>query len=700
MKKYNLLNIISNILSEKQNIICLFVVIAFCVFSQLILGHYQIFHSVLVSSLWKNPSAFFNFYIPRFVLACTLCSFVFFVRNKWLSVIPVIFVDICLWLLVPSHDFGMLDVVRELLLCCTIVACLIFQNPTYFKLSKDIKSWIVNGSFLISILAQCLIYHYYAFSDYVPPTIMDGIMVHISKLGISVLIASFIFLFRSSWWTIIASICIDVWIFAEQIYFRANGFFLDGLSFTMIGNMNGWWDTVPMYIYWTDWLVLLPTVFHAVIIVIVRKSMIQRSLSNFIVCLSAGVFLTFISILGFQFSKLGKANIQMNPFADDVRVTIVMPGDSDYIRKFSIIHAFVYDVVDFVRITIFENDENLLTQSENLKINECINHSLLGNLTYETPLIICLVESLENWAIRPEITPNICDFMEQHKDHMLYAERVISQVKNAHSADGQLIVNTGLLPVEKGTVCFRYHTNIFPSLSEIYGERTAALFPHDLNVWNQKQMSDAYHINSNYVTSTSDKEIFSSAISLLNKNDYVLAVTSSTHTPFVYWADSAQIELPESMPLHMANYLKCMWCLDNGIEVLLKSVNDNDKLRNSTIVITGDHTIFNCDQRKQFVAYAERDNLNYRVSENFSSCIIYSPRIKQYTHIIDSVYQMDVYPTILSTIGCDEYYWKGVGVNLRDTIARHNRKISVIEAHDLSDKLIRSNFFKEYLEQN
>lgn len=37
---------------------------------------------------------------------------------------------------------------------------------------------------------------------------------------------------------------------------------------------------------------------------------------------------------------------------------------------------------------------------------------------------------------------------------------------------------------------------------------------------------------------------------------------------------------------------------------------------------------------------------------------------------------MDIYPTLLHLLGCDKYYWKGVGVNLLEQDTWVNRPIS------------------------
>ena len=84
------------------------------------------------------------------------------------------------------------------------------------------------------------------------------------------------------------------------------------------------------------------------------------------------------------------------------------------------------------------------------------------------------------------------------------------------------------------------------------------------------------------------------------------------------------------------------------------------------------------------------------IEEAFIPLIIYSPQIEASITITDTCYQMDIYPTIMHLIGCEGYYWKGFGINLIDSIARHNRPIDAAGANALSDKLIRCDYFSTY----
>ena len=57
------------------------------------------------------------------------------------------------------------------------------------------------------------------------------------------------------------------------------------------------------------------------------------------------------------------------------------------------------------------------------------------------------------------------------------------------------------------------------------------------------------------------------------------------------------------------------------------------------------------------------------------------------------VYQMDIYPTVMSLLGCEDYYWQGVGTNLLDEADDTNRRLTESEAYRISDIIIRSDYF-------
>ena len=50
----------------------------------------------------------------------------------------------------------------------------------------------------------------------------------------------------------------------------------------------------------------------------------------------------------------------------------------------------------------------------------------------------------------------------------LFAPNITSQVKHGVSGDGQMIVNTGLLPISQGSAAAKYGNNVFPNIAHFY----------------------------------------------------------------------------------------------------------------------------------------------------------------------------------------------------------------------------------------
>lgn len=166
------------------------------------------------------------------------------------------------------------------------------------------------------------------------------------------------------------------------------------------------------------------------------------------------------------------------------------------------------------------------------------------------------------------------------------------------------------------------------------------------------------------------------------------------HAPF----DNVQSDIKNkiSAPNVINNYLQCYHYTDSCIGAFMDTLFADSALSQSTVVITGDHTIFKSAMLDKFHDYAVEHNLSIASGESYCPLIIYSPKIEKNEQVHDLCYQMDIFPTILHLIDCDSYFWHGFGVNLLDSAARHNRTISEEEAYRLSDLIIRSDYFRNY----
>ena len=95
-----------------------------------------------------------------------------------------------------------------------------------------------------------------------------------------------------------------------------------------------------------------------------------------------------------------------------------------------------------------------------------------------------------------------------------------------------------------------------------------------------------------------------------------------------------------------------------------------EKERPTLLIITGDHT-----------------TLDTPISTSVPFIMYYSEGVAVGDDM-EEILQMDLYPTILNIMGCDEYYWKGLGRNLLDSST-----VRVNNAEELSNQLIKRNFF-------
>lgn len=574
---------------------------------------------------------------------------------------------------------------------------------------QQIKSYLSKGNraqwcffllFALTIFLQCCLFHWLAFHSILISSLWKNPMAfwafYLSKISISLFIASFVFLFKRKGWTIVVSILINIWIIAELIYFRANRILLDAQSFTLISNMDGFWSSVPMYMYSSDLILLLPNLLLISGIIFLAAE--KRNTLSAIAIMGVALVTNIGGCLATRYVydtlyKLPHDKNYFNPFSDEAVGALFGFTSLEYARNTSVIHAFIYDTKKLIQLP-FESTSYIMTDEDKQLLEPFIN-VYTSNIQPDRNLILIIVESLETWAVHPEIMPNLWQFIHEH--NVIWSKKVESQTKGGTSSDGQLIFNTGLLPIQHGAVCKRYPHNTFPSLSDLY-ENAALVQPGDLSVWNQKYMSDSYHIDTNYLSPQSlDHVTFTILDSIYSLHPYCMAITMATHSPFVACSMMTKLDLPDDMPENMSNYLRCMHYSDSCWGEFLKKVDTDSILQNTTICFMGDHIIFDPNMRSSFATYCAEKQLDYDVNSAHTAIITYSPNIDKKYIVSEMTYQMDAYPTILHLIGCEDYYWKGVGVNLLDSVTRNNRPISEQEAFILSDKIIRANWFESFV---
>ncbi len=544
--------------------------------------------------------------------------------------------------------------------------------------------------FAFSLFLQCVMFHWAAYHS-IPLTALWKSPLrfwtfYVPKLSLSICIAAFVFLTRRKYWTIVFSILLNIWILAEVIYYRSTRIFISAYSILLLGNMDGFWGCIPMYMDAAMLLLLIPTCLT--ILGVYLFGVKKRNFPFFGLALFIGLLLDMESchLLAIK-DKVYFSGLQES-FLND---TCGWDINHFVAPQLSVLHALLYDTKQLMAIP-FQHTHRL-SADEQAEIAP-LTRTKGATIEPQTPLVLILVESMETWAIRPDITPNLSRFIDRHPS-VLHATRVQSQTKGGNSGDGQMIFNTGLLPVAEGAACNRFSNNVFPSLSDLY-DHTAMIQAGSITMWNQGEMNSAYHIDSTFFSPDNlDARTFFLLDSIATRYDYILAITMATHAPFDACAKLSRARnLPTDMPTPMANYLHSMHYTDSCWGAFLQRIDTDSVLRNSTIAIMGDHIIFNADQRQEFQSYCDAAGQDFAPREAYTALVVYSPVIQEKTVIDTPTYQMDAYPTLLHLIGGEAYYWQGFGVNLLDTAARTHRPIEVNRAYQLSDRMIQADYFR------
>ena len=587
------------------------------------------------------------------------------------------------------------------------------QKIKCFLSSRNNAQCCIFLLFVLVVSSKCILFDAFCFSSIAK--YFKALLFSLpQKIVPALFLAGFVFVAKRQWWTIIANLLIDTWCIANLFYFKANGIFLSYEAMKMVDNMEGFWDSLQSYMGWDIAIFPIITIVYATCIYFLAdytKSKQHMIAITIIICsllLDTGDQLIHNKYHDRQKETAGvtwdKKAESIIPFSHAyLNGKDIFASYNNwamrYIKKYSIVSyfpaMFVYNYFCPARrlITTYE-----FSQKE---LDPFIAEG--QTTTAKTNVVFVLFESLESWPLNEvegySFLPNLSAISKDI--HALCCYNLKSQVGHGNSSDGQLIDVTGLMPITDGATCILYPNNDYPSYAQCFA--SSAIINPSLGAYEQVRMTEAYHFKSliepAFRQSWNDMDVMEKVINFIDTAQQpfcALGITISSHTPWTHGAEHPKC-IPEGMPKRLSAYLNCLVYADSCIGVLLEHIQESEKLAENTIlVITGDHTIFR-SRDKEIDAYAERANIDFRTTKTFTPLIIYSPLIEKNTIVTDTCYQMDIYPTILHLSGCEEYYWKGLGVNLMDSTHRHNRPITEEKASELSNKLIRSNYFSKYM---
>ncbi|MGM9810890.1 MAG: LTA synthase family protein [Paludibacteraceae bacterium] len=572
-------------------------------------------------------------------------------------------------------------------------------------------AWAVFLLFALVLFLKTMIFHWTCFHSVLISSLWKNPTEFIrfwgGKITPILFLGSFIFLTKRYWWTVVAHLLTDIWLIANLFYYKANTLFLSVETMKMADNMSGFWDSLLTYMGWDIFIMPILTILYATTMLLLHlyRSPI-RKYPHFAITMFTSIALSVLgNYLGGVISRKYEptAEIYSFPFGSVYRVAkIDLWEDFNaelYVNNQSIISyfpaCFVYSVLSPA------GEIMQLSESQRKEIDKHIIYQAdkTPHIVPKTNLIFILFESLESWPLDSVCGCAYMPCLQQLKQqkHVLYADQLRSQTRHGNSADGQMIGVTGLLPISNGATCRLYGENDYPNYAHFYAH--SAIANPAPNMWQQSVVTFSYHFNELIEPQRGehwgDKGLMEKLLEYTQNQDSsfcILGITVDSHVPFAYGSTHPK-HVVEGMPNIMSAYLNCLAYTDSCIGALLDAIQNSPLAENTTIVISGDHTIFR-SQDTEMDRFAKENGIPMQTGHTFTPLIIYSPEIEGNVQVADTCYQMDIFPTILHLIGAEDYYWHGFGVNLLDSAARNNRPCTEQEAYHLSDLIIRSDYFR------
>ncbi|SHK66015.1 uncharacterized sulfatase [Clostridium cavendishii DSM 21758] len=546
-------------------------------------------------------------------------------------------------------------------------------------------------------------------------------------IGFAILFLSFGLLFKGigkSIYMIIINLLFTFLIIVDLWYFRGFLTVPSALIITQTSNMDNMGGSFLSFASNYDFIFIFDFIILISYIVIFRKNF-KKVKSNLVGFLIAFIIpLIYIGYIPFNI------NILHREVKNDYIFSNYDPTNTT--RYFSPIGYHVFDLYN-----VYKNSKPYeLTSDDKKDIEEYYkfkNENLPDNkykaMFKGSNLLVIQVESLESFVINQkvdgkEITPNLNKLL----NNSIYFKNTFEQVNEGTSSDSDLMVNTSMLPLRRGTAFYRYPNTTYhslPNLLEEKGYETTAIHPDRGSFWNYSSGLKGIGFN-NFIDyySFDNSEVFGAGISdgtylkqvapLIKKMKqpfYTFTVTLTSHGPFELPEKYRELGLTGELKDNiLGGYFESVHYTDKHIGIFLDTLDKEGLLDNTTVVVVGDHTGVHkyYNDKIEKLSNPEKwwlDNGNHTVP-----FIIYNKNLKE--PLKSDIYggQIDIMPTILYLMGIDDskYTNSALGRNLLNTnrssavltdktikgTVNNEEKEQLNKVLDISDKLIRSNYFK------
>lgn len=327
-------------------------------------------------------------------------------------------------------------------------------------------------------------------------------------------------------------------------------------------------------------------------------------------------------------------------------------------------------------------------------------------------VVLVIVESLNSFVVGLDVNGKpVCPTLNAlvNDSSCVSALGVVPQVKDGGSSDGQLIYDTGLLPMKRGAAATMHATNTFPSLAQSMGRAHSLMFIADSRrVWNYDTSASNYGYSRLYDIADleaaglspdvlgSDKAVFTFAAQTLRDTPqpfFAEIITMSMHLPFREAATPriAAFEQDSEISSTLRDYITSVRYFDDCLAEFIANLKNDGIYDNTIIFIASDHDIM-------------VQNNNAEMTQG-DAIAFFAVNAGAHMSIEKTIGQIDIHPTILDISGHSAAPWRGIGrsafnpecagaadgtYRLRGEAADPHR---LLRMWDINDSIIRGDYF-------
>ena len=481
---------------------------------------------------------------------------------------------------------------------------------------------------------------------------------------------------RSRWYPVVVGTLIDILLIVNLMYFRTYYTSIPLESYFLAGNLSDFTASVFDSLRWSDLGFPALTILFLIVIrqqdLSVQFKVQRKQCIKFIACC---ICIPSV-ILGGIFVYYGGYKKAYESLLTDYQTC----GTPIYTIPGSLCFEYLQDKIEYTPQVEREIKDWLGKHSK--------HQTLPFRIVPRDNCIIILMESFESWLLEKtvegkEITPNLNQLLKE--ENVLYAPYVQTQVKGSRSIDGQLLLHTGLLPINNGAYSARFPHHTYYSIDKAFKEKykdgsTCCLTVDKKVVWNvaivaqdfgyDKLLDKPYFVLDEKTGPRhrlGDVSFLRQCGEKLSKEDlfpsggHTLAqcVTYSGHSPFVIPEESKRISFTGNLPERLLNYMVVANYTDYAVGKFISFLRSQKKFANTMIVITGDHEGFGLTRKALYEDPLGKDIISPNCFTPF--IVLNSPVQLRYDKVMG---QVDMYPTLLDLFGADDYPWRGLGQSI------------------------------------